>query len=123
MDEKILFVDDEENVLAAFRRQFKKTFNLETASNSILGLEVLQTEGPFAVVIADFRMPEMDGIQFLSRVKEISPDTVRIMLTGHADLNTAIDAVNSGNIFRFLTKPCPVDILTNAIEIGINSTV
>jgi response regulator RpfG family c-di-GMP phosphodiesterase len=80
---------------------------------------VLQAEGPFAVVIADFRMPEMDGIQFLSRVKEVSPDTVRIMLTGQADLNTAIDAVNSGHIFRFLTKPCPADTLTDTIQTGI----
>jgi response regulator RpfG family c-di-GMP phosphodiesterase len=64
-------------------------------------------------------MPEMDGIQFLSRVKEVAPDTVRIMLTGHADLNTAIDAVNSGNIFRFLTKPCPEEILSSTIEMGL----
>ncbi len=119
MEEKILFIDDDENVLAAFRRQFKKQFTLDTASNGKQGLDLLQSEGPFAVVIADFRMPEMDGIQFLSRVKEVAPDTVRIMLTGHADLSTAIDAVNSGNIFRFLTKPCPVEILMNTIQMGL----
>jgi response regulator RpfG family c-di-GMP phosphodiesterase len=61
----------------------------------------------------------MDGIQFLTRVKEISPDTIRMMLTGHADLSTAIDAVNEGNIFRFLTKPCPVDALVKAIQNGL----
>jgi response regulator RpfG family c-di-GMP phosphodiesterase len=119
MDEKILFIDDEENVLSAFRRQFKKLFSLDTASNAKQGLDLLQSQGPFAVVIADFRMPEMDGIQFLSRVKDVAPDTVRIMLTGHADLSTAIDAVNSGNIFRFLTKPCPVEILMNTIQMGL----
>ncbi len=115
MEEKILFVDDEENILSAFRRQLRKEFNLETANHGPRGLEVLSAEGPFAVVISDFRMPGMDGVQFLKRVKEISPDTVRIMLTGYADVNTMIEAVNDGNIFRFLTKPCPTEALVKAI--------
>jgi response regulator RpfG family c-di-GMP phosphodiesterase len=119
MTDNILFVDDEENILAAFRRQLRKQFSLETAKSGQEGLEMLRTYGPFAVVVADLRMPGMDGIQFLTRVKEISPDTIRMMLTGHADLSTAIDAVNEGNIFRFLTKPCPVDALVKAIENGL----
>ncbi len=60
---------------------------------------------PFDVVVADMRMPEMDGIEFLTQVREISPHTVRMMLTGNTDLGTAIAAVNAGNVFRFLTKP------------------
>ncbi len=119
MTDNILFVDDEENILAAFRRQLRKQFSLETAKSGQEGLEMLRTNGPFAVVVADLRMPGMDGIQFLTRVKEISPDTIRMMLTGHADLSTAIDAVNEGNIFRFLTKPCPVDALVKAIQNGL----
>jgi response regulator RpfG family c-di-GMP phosphodiesterase len=119
MTDNILFVDDEENILAAFRRQLRKQFSLETAKSGQEGLEMLRTNGPFAVVVADLRMPGMDGIQFLTRVKEISPDTIRMMLTGHADLSTAIDAVNEGNIFRFLTKPCPVDALVKATQNGL----
>ena len=74
--------------------------------------------GPFAVVVADMRMPGMDGVEFLQHVKEMSPDTVRIMLTGNADMQTAIDAVNKGNIFRFLTKPCPYETMTVAVNAG-----
>ena len=115
MGEKILFVDDDQNILAAYRRQFRGQFPLETASIGQMGLEFLLHEGPFAVVVADYRMPGMDGIQFLRRAREIAPDTVRMMLTGYAELNQAIDAVNEGSIFRFLTKPCPSDTLTQAL--------
>jgi response regulator RpfG family c-di-GMP phosphodiesterase len=80
---------------------------------------VLEQVGPFAVVVADMRMPGMDGITFLSRVREASPDTVRIMLTGNADMQTAIDAVNQGNIFRFLTKPCPYEVMGVALEAAL----
>lgn len=115
MEEKILFVDDEENILAAFRRQLRKEFSLETANSGPEALEILSMSGPFAVIVTDYRMPRMDGIQFLKQAQEICPDAVRIMLTGQADLNTAIEAVNDGNIFRFLTKPCPTDKLINAV--------
>ncbi len=118
--EKVLFVDDEANILAGFKRQLRKDFSLETALGPEEGLRVLREKGPFAVVVSDLRMPAMDGIQFLSTVKELVPDIVRIMLTGHADLQNAIDAVNQGNIFRFLTKPCHPDtlfkVLTSAIQ-------
>ncbi len=119
MEEKILFVDDEENILAALRRQLRKDFNLLTANNGSRGLELFSTDGPIAVVVSDFRMPEMNGVQFLKRVKEISPDTSRIMLTGFADLNAVIDAVNDGNIYRFLTKPCSTEVLAKAIQNGL----
>ena len=75
-------------------------------------------KGPYAVIMSDLRMPVMDGIQFLSRVREISPDSVRMMLTGDADLENAIRAVNKGNIFRFLTKPCTPDVLAEVIDLG-----
>lgn len=120
MTEKVLFVDDEDNILSAFKRQFRKNFSIETAQSGEEGLNLLHTKGPFAVVISDFRMPGMDGIQFLSRASEIALDTVRIMLTGHADLNTAINAVNEGKIFRFLTKPCPPDVFLKGIQGGID---
>jgi ActR/RegA family two-component response regulator len=119
MTEKVLCVDDDPNILASYQRQFRKHFELDIAEGSEEGLKALAARGPFAVVLADMNMPGMNGIQFLSEVKKQSPDSVRMMLTGNADLKTAIEAVNTGNIFRFLTKPCPSDILTNAIQAGI----
>ncbi|MDY3552964.1 response regulator [Gemmata sp. JC717] len=116
MSEKILFVDDEPNVLAGFTRQLRKAYSVETAGGGAEGLDVLAARGPFAVVVSDMRMPNMDGAQFLARVRERHPDTVRVLLTGYADLHSAIEAVNRGGIFRFLTKPCPTDALTGALD-------
>jgi response regulator RpfG family c-di-GMP phosphodiesterase len=79
----------------------------------------LEAKGPFAVVVSDMRMPGMDGIEFLTRVKELSPRTVRMMLTAYADIHTAIDAINEGHIFRFLTKPCPPVTLAKALTAGL----
>lgn len=119
MAEKVLFVDDDPNILAAFQRQLRKRFIVETALGGEKGLEAIAGRGPFPVVVSDLRMPVMDGIQFLSRVRAVSPDSVRMMLTGNADLHAAIGAVNEGNIFRFLTKPCAPEMLVAAIEAGI----
>ncbi len=82
-------------------------------------VEAVRARGPFAVIVSDLRMPKMDGIQFLARVRETAPDSVRMMLTGNADLQTAIEAVNEGNIFRFLTKPCESHLLIKAVADGI----
>jgi len=116
---KVLFVDDDSNVLASMERQLSEQFHIETALNGEHGLSLLDSQGPFAVVVADMRIPDMDGISFLNRVKEHSPDSVCIMLTGHADLQMAIDAVNEGNIFRFLIKPCPSEILARSLNAGL----
>lgn len=117
--EKILFVDDEIALLEAMTRQLRKAFLIETAASGAEGLFLLQERGPFAVVVSDFRMPEMDGIRFLSTVKRLYPDTVRIMLSGNADLEAAIEAVNNGQIFRFLTKPCPVNALATTLTLAM----
>jgi DNA-binding NtrC family response regulator len=119
MTEKILFVDDDPNALSAHRRDLHRTFDIETAESGEAGLEILASHGPFALVIADMRMPGMDGVQFLARVREAFPDTVRMMLTGQADMQSAIDAVNRGFIFRFLLKPCPPETLTAALNAGL----
>jgi response regulator RpfG family c-di-GMP phosphodiesterase len=92
---------------------------MDIATDGKQGLETIGHGGPYAVVVSDYRMPGMDGVQFLTRVRETSPDSVRILLTGYADLETAIGAVNEGNIFRLLTKPCAPDLLVNALEAGI----
>ena len=118
MNHKVLIVDDEPAVLEGYKRLLRREFDLETAEGGELGLRVIQEQGPFALVISDMRMPRMDGVQFLSRVKELSPETVRMVLTGHADMQAAIDAVHQGSVFRFLTKPCEKETLAKAITTG-----
>ena len=113
---KILFVDDEPLLLDSVLRNFKAKFSLETAESGPEGLKKIKENGPFAVVVSDFRMPRMDGVSFMEQVAVLSPAAVRIMLTGAADLQTAMRAINEGNIFRFLTKPCPVDLLEKALQ-------
>ncbi len=119
MNDKILFVDDDPNILSAFQRQLRKQFQLVTASSGKEGLELIQKEGAFSVVVADMRMPEMDGIEFLKAVQKESPNSIRLMLTGNADQQTAIDAVNEGEVFRFLTKPCPTDLLVKTLNAAL----
>ena len=116
MNRKILFVDDEENVLRAFERNLHPHFEIATAVGPDAGLSVIAGRGPYAVVISDLRMPGMDGIQFLAAVGKAFPDTVRLIISGNADLHAAIAAVNEGSIFRFLTKPCRAETLRSAIE-------
>jgi len=119
VSEKILFVDDDLNILSGYSRALRKHCHFETAMGAENGLLMLQHDGPFAVVISDRQMPQIDGVKFLSLVKQKSPDTVRMMLTGNADLESTIELVNQGNLFRFLTKPCSVDVITKAIDDGL----
>jgi serine phosphatase RsbU (regulator of sigma subunit) len=116
---RVLFVDDDPKILAAFRRQLRKTADIETVPSGPEGLDAIRNKGPFSVVVTDYCMPEMNGVEFLQRVREIAPETVRMLLTGSADLNAAIEAVNQGNIFRFLTKPCTTEALTDALLKGM----
>ena len=117
MSEKILFVDDEENVLSALKRQFRKQYDVSTAVSGAEGLQKIVKEGPFAVIISDMQMPEMNGIQFLQVAQQMAPDSVRLMLTGNADQQTAVDAVNKGCVFSFYTKPCTPEVMSQAIEL------
>jgi response regulator RpfG family c-di-GMP phosphodiesterase len=118
-EERILLVDDEPNVLAAMERRLKGRFSIETLSHPLKALEAVQSKGPYGVVVSDLRMPEMNGTELLKKIRELAPDTVRIMLTGYADVDTAIEAVNEGNVFRFLTKPCPAEVLERALGAGL----
>lgn len=90
-DAKVLFVDDDASILAAFRRQLRGIFDVHTASNGAEGLDRLRTEACFAVIVADMRMPLMTGTEFLAQARIIAPNSVRMMLTGNADQQTAID--------------------------------
>lgn len=116
---KILFVDDEVAVLDSLRRNLGRCYDLETAVGPEAGLGRLETAGPFAVIVSDLRMPGMDGVAFLAKAREIAPDAVSIMLTGHGDLDAAMAAVNEGHIFRFLTKPCPPAILARSLDAAL----
>ena len=121
MSERILFVDDEPAVLDGYNRLLKKHFAIDTAVGGEAGLQkvVLRRVDPYAVVVSDLRMPEMDGAEFLSRVKAESPDTTRMALTGYADIQMAMNAVNEGSVFRFLTKPCDKDTMAKALTAAI----
>jgi FixJ family two-component response regulator len=117
--DRILFVDDEKGVLDGYERLLRKDFYVSVASSGQEGLVAIAEHGPFGVVISDMRMPGMSGSEFLSQVKQKAPDTIRMLLTGYTDLSAAIDAVNEGNIFRFLTKPSSKEVLVEAINIGL----
>ncbi len=119
MNSRILIVDDEQNLLDSLKRQLRKNFHIETALGPEKGLKAIKSQPPFAVILSDLRMPVMDGIEFLAQAAKIKPDSVRMMLTGNADLQNAIKAVNEGNIYRFLTKPCAIDILTKVLTQGV----
>lgn len=113
---RVLFVDDEENILSSMRRQLRKIFEVHTDNSPESALTKLKDGERFAVVVSDYRMPGMNGVDFLGHVRKLCPDSTRVMLTGYADLDNAIKAVNDGNVFRFLTKPCPEEKLLNNLK-------
>jgi response regulator RpfG family c-di-GMP phosphodiesterase len=116
---RILCVDDEPDVLEGLQDNLRRNFAVVTATTPNEGLERLKKEGPFAVVVADMRMPEMNGAAFLGVVRNEAPDAVRILLTGHADADAALAAVNKGQIFRYLTKPCSKETLLQALVAAV----
>jgi len=116
---KILFVDDEPNLLSAVQRQLRQQFEVETAASPIAGLDALQKGRDYAVVVADMGMPKMSGVEFLVKAREMAPDVVRVMLTGYVNQSTAVEAINQGNIFRFLNKPCSTETLVQTLEAAV----
>lgn len=115
----VLFVDYEPAVLDGYQRLLRRDFQLEVACGGRTALRTVEANAPYAVIVVDMRMPEMNGIELLERVKALSPDTVRMMLTGNADIDTAINAVNAGSVFRFLTKPVSKEVLAKALNAGL----
>jgi response regulator RpfG family c-di-GMP phosphodiesterase len=112
---RILCVDDEPNVLEGLARTLRTLFIIETAVGGARGVDALQEKGPFVIVVSDLRMPRMTGIQFLAKARELAPNAIRVLLTGQGDMESAIAAVNEGNIFRFLTKPCATGMLVKSL--------
>lgn len=119
MADKILFVDDEPNVLHSIQRGLRKRYTLDTAQSGKEALALLERDGPYAIIVSDMQMPEMNGAELLSIAKQRAPMTVRMMLTGNADQQTAIDAINKGDILRFLNKPTCADQIADALEAGL----
>jgi response regulator RpfG family c-di-GMP phosphodiesterase len=115
----ILCVDDEPRIVDGLALQLRREYQVLAANGGNSALQVLKDKGAPAVIVSDMRMPGMDGATLLKHVKQLYPETTRILLTGETGRDAAIAAVNEGQIFRFLTKPCPPDQLRAAIEAGV----
>ncbi len=117
---RILLVDDEPHVLDGLRRRLRTEFAVDTAADPALALERIRNAGPYAVVLSDFQMPQMNGARFLAAARAASPDTSRILLTGQADLASAAAVVNEGGILRLLLKPAAREDLVDALRAGVD---
>ncbi|RNC82801.1 MAG: response regulator [Phycisphaera sp.] len=117
---KVLMVDDEPNILSGYKRSLGRKYDLVLATGGQEGLTAIKEQGPFAVIITDMRMPGMDGLAFLRAAQAKNKRSVYAMLTGNADQQTAINAINEGRIFRFLNKPCPGEQLDQTIQACIH---
>lgn len=118
---RVLFVDDEKRVLNSMRGMFRRDFDLFLTTEGAAAVKIA-SENPIDVIVADQRMPGMTGIEVLSRVKELSPNTIRILLTGYADPSAVEGSINVGEVFRFLGKPCPPDVLRETLDLAVSAT-
>jgi DNA-binding NtrC family response regulator len=116
---KILFVDDDIKLLKVIEHHFRDIFPVDVAFSGTDALKLLTEKNTYAVIVSDYRMPDMDGAAFLSRAKHLAADSVRVLFTGHADLEMAIRAVNEGEIFRFVSKPCPFNSLAQVLAAAL----
>lgn len=119
MSERILIVDDEQPLLNGLRRRLGDYYDLTTTNSGDAALAEIEASGGFAVVMTDMRMPGMNGIQLIQQARMLAPDSIYMMLTGNQDQATAIKAVNDGQVFRFLNKPCDHDLIRRALDAGL----
>lgn len=117
--ERVLLVDDEPNVVAAFKRKLSSSYDVAVATSASQAISLLKAGPTPAVVVSDMHMPGVQGVELLREISKLSPDTTRIMLTGLADQKTAARAINEGQVFRFLAKPCSIETLENAVKDGV----
>src|ERR1700760_3761820 len=115
MPSGVLYVDDEIHNLNSFKAAFRRDFNIYTAQSAREGRRVLD-QNEIAVIVTDQRMPGMTGIEFLESIIHIYPDTIRILLTGFSDINAVMDAINRGQVYKYLVKPWQNDELKMYIE-------
>jgi ActR/RegA family two-component response regulator len=118
MPARVLFVDDDVALLKSIQRNICFDYDLSIAESGQQGLDLIRQNGPFSVIVTDMRMPIMDGIQFINEARKIAPDAIFLMLTGNQDVDTSIKAVNQGQVFRFLTKPCETADIKTAINVA-----
>ena len=113
---RILFVDDEESILQGFKLTLGRKYEISVASSGKEGLEIYDRDGPFAVVVSDFAMPEMNGAEFLGELRQRGSSAVTMLLTGVANFEEVSKVVSSGGIFRLLNKPCSSEKLKENLE-------
>ncbi len=114
----VLFVDDEQHILNALKRVVRgENYRVLTANDPHEALDIVRNED-VDIVVSDHLMPGMDGIEFLSKVRQIKPATMRIILTGHAQLNMAIEAINQGQVYKFMTKPWDDAVLLQELRLA-----
>ncbi|MGR8948472.1 MAG: response regulator [Gammaproteobacteria bacterium] len=114
--ERVLCVDDQIDIIKLLERQLGQHFHCDFATSGADALNMIDKSGPYAAIIADYSMPEMDGITLLGEIKKRSPDTIAIMLTAFSDIDVAIAALHKGNIFRFLRKPWEAEEVKKALS-------
>lgn len=117
---QVLCVDDDTYILSSMKRALSRYFDIDTAENGVQALDKITQNPDYKVIVSDYLMPEMDGIDLLKQVNALKPDVMQIMLTGHAELGMAIQTVNETDIFRFLAKPCDTAVLRKSIEDAID---
>jgi len=113
--QKVLIIDDDEKCLSSLRRILRSICQVVTTKDPLKAIEIFKYNGPFAVVISDYRMPQLSGIALFSRIFSLNRNAHRIILTGHAELQMAIDAINEGKITAFLTKPVSAAAIRSAV--------
>ena len=118
---RILFVDDEKRVLNAMRGLFRRDYELFLANSGSDAISIID-DNDIDVIVADQRMPGMTGIEVLAKIKKRSPRTVRILLTGYADPAAIQGSINEGEVFRFLSKPCPPNLLRETLGLAVDAS-
>ena len=117
----LLFVDDERRVLTSMRAMFRREYDVLLANSGYEALEILGKRDDIHVVVSDQRMPGMTGVELLATVKGDYPSSMRILLTGYADLDAVEASINESEVFRYLMKPCPTDELKDAVALAVQA--
>lgn len=115
---KVLCVDDDESILRGYQLNLRKDFDLHVAKGGESGIEIFKKVGGFSVVLSDMRMPGMSGSEMLAEINKLDPDIATVLITGHSDFDTAKEAINSGKVFKILTKPCSSEELIQTLKEG-----
>lgn len=121
---KVLFVDNEENILTSLRRlTMNEDFEILLANSAAEALDLLKGAENVALIVSDQRMPDMTGVEFLAKARNAAPDALRIILTGYADINATIDAINIGGAYRYLSKPWVDEDMLEVLRDGVNKYI